>query len=186
MDKSYIFSILNGNSCNKPFYLLDKHMRIKYCAVVALLAALFGCATNEVHRVSEPGLEISGKKLYVLVNERAMHENLTQKIDSVWNANASDLDLETEFIYNEKLSINPVSISQVLDNCGGNYAMVLGMGLESTNSYVSVEYLPTMFNCDTRKVVWKMSIRTGGSFARHYLVKEIVNDFKANKIVRSK
>ena len=90
--------------CNKPFYLLDKHMRIKYCAVVALLAALFGCATNEVHRVSEPGLEISGKKLYVLVNERAMHENLTQKIDSVWNANASDLDLETEFIYNEKLS----------------------------------------------------------------------------------
>jgi len=162
-------------------------MKTKYYAVVALLAfVLFGCAANEVHRVSEPGLEISGKKLYVLINERAMHEELTQNLDSVWNANASDLDLETEFVYNEKLSINPVSISQVLDNCGGNYAMVLDMGLESMNSSVTVEYLPTMFNCDTRKIVWKMSIKTGDGFARHYLVKEIINDFKTNKIVRSK
>lgn len=163
-------------------------MEKKFCVCVLFLltAVFFGCAGSEVHRVSEQGLDISGKKLYVIVNERAMHEDLTQKIDSVWNANASDLDLETEFIYNEKLSISPVSVSQVLDRCGGDYAMVLGMGLESSNSWVTVEYLPTMFNCDTRKVVWKMSIRTSGSFAKHYLVNEIVKDFKNNKIVRSK
>lgn len=162
-------------------------MKVKCSMVAILLAIVFcGCAGTEVHRVSEPGLEISGKKLYVLVNEVAMHEDLTQKLDSVWNANASDLDLETEFIYNEKLSMNPVSISQVVDKCGDNYAMSLGMNLESTNSMTSVEYIPTIFDCSARKVVWKMSIRTSGSFSKHYLVKAIIEDFKTNKIVRSK
>lgn len=163
-------------------------MKEKCCIIAMLMLAVvfWSCATNEVHRASESGLEISGKKLYVLVNEVAMHEDLTQKLDSVWNANASDLDLETEFIYNEKLSMNPVTMSQVVEKCQGNYAMAIGMSLESVNGMTSVEYIPTMYNCDTRKIVWKMSIRTGGAFSRYYLVKEIVNDFKTNKIVRSK
>ena len=81
-------------------------MKEKCCIIAMLMLAVvfWGCATNEVHRASESGLEISGKKLYVLVNEVAMHEDLTQKLDSVWNATASDLDSETEFIYNEKES----------------------------------------------------------------------------------
>ena len=174
----------------------------KLCiGIASLMVMMFlGCAGTQVKRVSEPQLDITGKKIFVIVDEPSMYENLTLGLDSVWASHTS-LNIETQFIYNQALTITPVTVPHVVGQCAGSYAMLIRVGSinkssssdgflgDNYSSVSTVEYVSTMYSCDTRKIVWKMIVQTNGGFpkmAKSELVMSIAKDFQTNNIVRSK
>lgn len=160
---------------------------------------LVACAGTSFRRNSIPGLTINDKTIVVLVQEYSHNSLYTTKMDSIWNANVKSPRLQAEFVFNEALALAPVDPAKTWGRCADSFLMTIevtgqsstqhydGMGMPAGGSS-TVEYTATMYDCNNKKVVWKMILNTNGyePSSKHELVNAIFNDFKQNNILREK
>ena len=88
---------------------MRNHLFIPVFAVLAIAAILVGCAGTKIERNSLPGLDINGKKLWVLVDDQKAYTGYTTKLDSLWKTYGEKNHLEIEFRKNEALALEPIS-----------------------------------------------------------------------------
>lgn len=159
-----------------------------------LLAA---CAGTNYRRNSVPGLDLNDKTMVVVVQEYSHNPQYTTKMDSIWNANVKTTHLKAEFVIREALALDPLDPAMTWGRCVDSYLMTMEVsGKSSTQSYdgmgmptggsSTVEYTATMYDCNTKKVVWKMILNTSGyeDLAKGELVRSIFKDFKQNNILK--
>ena len=181
---------------------MSKRIRKRF-TLVALLALSFaailsGCAGTTIERNSVPGLDINGKKLWILVEEQKAYTGYTNKLDSLWKTYGEKNKLEIEYRKNEALALEPVSPKALMEQCHDSYLLQTGVsGKSQTTQYDAttgmivggsseVEYTSVMFDCNTGKVVWKTILKTTGHelWAQSELVKGIIKDFHENSILK--
>ena len=79
---------------------IDSHKKyllsITTLLTFALAALLAGCAGTKIERNSLPGLDINGKKLWVLVDDQKAYTGYTTKLDSLWKTYGEKNHLEIE------------------------------------------------------------------------------------------
>lgn len=176
--------------------------RILNLFVVLALLILVGCAGTQVQRNSEPGLDITGKKVYVIVDEAPHHADMTDKLDSLWKVYAEQNSMEVEYYLNNALTFEPVKFPEAFSRCEGGYGMHIGIngfdysvgsnynaatGMMSSYESKTVGYVASLYNCDMRKKVWVMTVSTNGAYsmmAQTELLKSIFKDFKENGILK--
>ena len=161
-------------------------------------AILTACAGTKIERNSIPGLDINGKKLWVLVEEQKAYTGYTNKLDSLWKTYGEKNKLEIEYRKNDALALEPVSPKALMEECRGSYLMQTAVsGKSETTQYDAatgmvvggsseVEYTSVMYDCNDGKVVWKAVLKTTGMelWAQSELVKGIIKDFHENSILK--
>ena len=166
--------------------------------IFALAAFLAGCAGTQIERNSVPGLDINGKKLWVLVDDQKAYTGYTTKLDSIWKSYGEKNKLEIEYRKNEALALEPVSPKALMEECRDSYLLQTAVtGKSETTQYDAatgmvvggsseVEYTSVMYDCNTGKVVWKAILKTTGMelWAQSELVKGIFKDFHENSILK--
>ncbi len=100
-------------------------MRKKTYSLMALSLGLIlaACAGTQIERNSVPGLDINGKKLWILVDEQKAYSGYTTKLDSIWQHDAQKNNLEIEYKKNEALALDPVKPKSLFEQCGDSYLM---------------------------------------------------------------
>ena len=164
---------------------------------LAIVISLSACAGTKIVRNSMPGLDVTGKKIWVLVDENRLYSDFTVGLDSVWREFASSNKMEIEYTYNAALSLHPVSPAALFESCGDSYLLrtfVSGSSKTQTTDAsgmvyggATVEYTSTMYSCKTQQVVWKMILTADGSiptYSQRKLVSGIFDDFKTNSILK--
>ena len=165
---------------------------------VSLGLILAACAGTQIERNSVPGLDINGKKLWVLVDDQKAYTGYTTKLDSLWKTYGEKNKLEIEYRKNEALALEPVSPKALMEECRDSYLLQTAVsGKSQTTQYDAstgmvmgssseVEYTSVMYDCNTGKVVWKTILKTTGHelWAQSELVKGIFNDFHENSIFK--
>ena len=165
---------------------------------VSLSLILAACAGTQIERNSVPGLDINGKKLWILVDEQKAYTGYTNKLDSLWKTYGEKNKLEVEYRKNEALALEPVSPKALMEECRGSYLMQTAVsGKSQTTQYDAstgmvmgssseVEYTSVMYDCNDGKVVWKTILKTTGHelWAQSELVKGIIKDFHENSILK--
>lgn len=164
----------------------------------ALAALLAGCAGTKIERNSLPGLDINGKKLWVLVDDQKAYTGYTTKLDSLWKTYGEKNHLEIEYRKNDALALEPVRPQALMQECKDSYLLQTAVsGKSQTTQYDAstgmvmgssseVEYTSVMYDCNTGKVVWKAILKTTGMelWAQSELVKGIFKDFHENAILK--
>lgn len=159
---------------------------------------LAACAGTQIERNSVPGLDINGKKLWILVDEQKAYTEYTNKLDSLWNVYGQKNNLEIEYRKNEALALEPVSPKTLMGECQDSYLLQTTVsGKSQTTQYDAstgmivgnsseVEYTSVMYDCNNGKVVWKAVLKTTGMnlWAQSELVKGIIKDFHENSILK--
>ena len=159
---------------------------------------LAACAGTQIERNSVPGLDINGKKLWILVDEQKAYTEYTNKLDSLWNVYGQKNNLEIEYRKNEALALEPVSPKTLMGECQDSYLLQTTVsGKSQTTQYDAstgmivgnsseVEYTSIMYDCNNGKVVWKAILKTTGMelWAQSELVKGIIKDFHENSILK--
>lgn len=177
---------------------MRNHLLIPALAVLATVAILAGCAGTKIERNSVPGLDINGKKLWILVDEQKAYSGYTTKLDSIWQHDAQKNNLEIEYKKNEALALEPVKPKSLFEQCGDSYLMHTWVsGKSQTTQYDAstgmimggsseVEYTSVMYDCSTGKVAWKAILKTTGHelWAQSEFVKGIIKDFHENSILK--
>ena len=174
---------------------------VKLSALLSLFF-LFGCAGTQVQRNSEPGLDITGKKVFVIVNEAPHHADMTDKLDSLWKSYAAQNSMEVEYALNNALTFEPVKFPEAFERCADGYGMNIGIngfntsvgtsyyggtGMVQTSETQTVSYVASLSDCNTRKKVWVMEVSTNGAYsmmAQTELMNAIFKDFKENQILK--
>ena len=175
-------------------------MRKKTFSLLALSLGLIlaACAGTQIERNSVPGLDINGKKLWILVDEQKAYTEYTNKLDSLWNVYGQKNNLEIEYRKNEALALEPVSPKTLMGECQDSYLLQTTIsGKSQTTQYDAstgmivgnsseVEYTSVMYDCNNGKVVWKAVLKTTGMnlWAQSELVKGIIKDFHENSILK--
>ena len=175
-------------------------MRKKTFSLLALSLGLIlaACAGTQIERNSVPGLDINGKKLWILVDEQKTYTEYTNKLDSLWNVYGQKNNLEIEYRKNEALALEPVSPKTLMGECQDSYLLQTTVsGKSQTTQYDAstgmivgnsseVEYTSVMYDCNNGKVVWKAVLKTTGMnlWAQSELVKGIIKDFHENSILK--
>lgn len=175
-------------------------MRKKTFSLLALSLGLIlaACAGTQIERNSVPGLNINGKKLWILVDEQKAYTEYTNKLDSLWNVYGQKNNLEIEYRKNEALALEPVSPKTLMGECQDSYLLQTTVsGKSQTTQYDAstgmivgnsseVEYTSVMYDCNNGKVVWKAVLKTTGMnlWAQSELVKGIIKDFHENSILK--
>lgn len=175
-------------------------MRKKTYSLMALSLGLIlaACAGTQIERNSVPGLDINGKKLWILVDEQKAYTGYTTKLDSLWKTYGEKNHLEIEFRKNEALALEPVKPKSLFEQCGDSYLMHTWVsGKSQTTQYDAstgmimggsseVEYTSVMYDCSTGKVAWKAILKTTGHelWAQSEFVKGIIKDFHENSILK--
>ncbi len=175
-------------------------MRKKTFSLLALSLGLIlaACAGTQIERNSVPGLDINGKKLWILVDEQKAYTEYTNKLDSLWNVYGQKNNLEIEYRKNEALALEPVSPKTLMGECQDSYLLQTTVsGKSQTTQYDAstgmivgnsseVEYTSVMYDCNNGKVVWKAVLKTTGMnlWAQSELVKGIIKDFHENSILK--
>ena len=175
-------------------------MRKKTFSLMALSLGLIlaACAGTQIERNSVPGLDINGKKLWILVDEQKAYTEYTNKLDSLWNVYGQKNNLEIEYRKNEALALEPVSPKTLMGECQDSYLLQTTVsGKSQTTQYDAstgmivgnsseVEYTSVMYDCNNGKVVWKAVLKTTGMnlWAQSELVKGIIKDFHENSILK--
>ena len=175
-------------------------MRKKTYSLMALSLGLIlaACAGTQIERNSVPGLDINGKKLWILVDEQKAYTEYTNKLDSLWNVYGQKNNLEIEYRKNEALALEPVSPKTLMGECHDSYLLQTTVsGKSQTTQYDAstgmivgssseVEYTSIMYDCNDGKVVWKAILKTTGMnlWAQSELVKGIIKDFHENSILK--
>ena len=175
-------------------------MRKKTYSLMALSLGLIlaACAGTQIERNSVPGLDINGKKLWILVDEQKAYTEYTNKLDSLWNVYGQKNNLEIEYRKNEALALEPVSPKTLMGECQDSYLLQTTVsGKSQTTQYDAstgmivgnsseVEYTSIMYDCNNGKVVWKAILKTTGMelWAQSELVKGIIKDFHENSILK--
>ena len=175
-------------------------MRKKTFSLLALSLGLIlaACAGTQIERNSVPGLDINGKKLWILVDEQKAYTEYTNKLDSLWNVYGQKNNLEIEYRKNEALALEPVSPKTLMGECQDSYLLQTTVsGKSQTTQYDAstgmivgnsseVEYTSVMYDCSNGKVVWKAVLKTTGMnlWAQSELVKGIIKDFHENSILK--
>lgn len=175
-------------------------MRKKTFSLLALSLGLIlaACAGTQIERNSVPGLDINGKKLWILVDEQKAYTEYTNKLDSLWNVYGQKNNLEIEYRKNEALALEPVSPKTLMRECQDSYLLQTTVsGKSQTTQYDAstgmivgnsseVEYTSIMYDCNNGKVVWKAVLKTTGMnlWAQSELVKGIIKDFHENSILK--
>ncbi len=175
-------------------------MRKKTFSLLALSLGLIlaACAGTQIERNSVPGLDINGKKLWILVDEQKAYTEYTNKLDSLWNVYGQKNNLEIEYRKNEALALEPVSPKTLMGECQDSYLLQTTVsGKSQTTQYDAstgmivgnsseVEYTSIMYDCNNGKVVWKAVLKTTGMnlWAQSELVKGIIKDFHENSILK--
>ena len=181
---------------------MSKRMKKRF-ALVALSALSFaailaGCAGTKIERNSVPGLDINGKKLWILVDEQKAYSGYTSKLDSIWKHDSQKNKLEIEYRKNDALALEPVSPKALMQECKDSYLLQTAVsGKSQTTQYDAatgmivggsseVEYTSIMYDCNDGKVVWKAILKTTGHelWAQSELVKGIFKDFHENQILK--
>ena len=177
---------------------MRNHLFIPVFAVLAIAAILVGCAGTKIERNSLPGLDINGKKLWVLVDDQKAYTGYTTKLDSLWKTYGEKNHLEIEFRKNEALALEPISPKALMEECKDSYLLQTAVsGKSETTQYDAstgmivgssseVEYTSVMYDCNNGKVVWKAILKTTGMelWAQSELVKGIFKDFHENSILK--
>lgn len=177
---------------------MKNHLFIPTLAVLAIVAILVGCAGTKIERNSLPGLDINGKKLWVLVDDQKAYTGYTTKLDSLWKTYGEKNHLEIEFRKNEALALEPISPKALMEECKDSYLLQTAVsGKSETTQYDAstgmivgssseVEYTSVMYDCNNGKVVWKAILKTTGMelWAQSELVKGIFKDFHENSILK--
>ena len=159
---------------------------------------LAACAGTQIERNSVPGLDINGKKLWILVDEQKAYTEYTNKLDSLWNVYGQKNNLEIEYRKNEALALEPISPKTLMGECQDSYLLQTTIsGKSQTTQYDAstgmivgnsseVEYTSVMYDCNNGKVVWKAVLKTTGMnlWAQSELVKGIIKDFHENSILK--
>ena len=175
-------------------------MRKKTYSLMALSLGLIlaACAGTKIERNSLPGLDINGKKLWILVDDQKAYTGYTTKLDSLWKTYGEKNNLEIEYRKNEALALEPVSPKALMQECKDSYLMHTAVsGKSETTQYDAstgmivggsseVEYTSVMYDCNHGKVVWKAILKTTGMelWAQSELVKGIIKDFHENSILK--
>ncbi len=175
-------------------------MRKKTYSLMALSLGLIlaACAGTKIERNSLPGLDINGKKLWILVDDQKAYTGYTTKLDSLWKTYGEKNNLEIEYRKNEALALEPVSPKALMQECKDSYLMHTAVsGKSETTQYDAstgmivggsseVEYTSVMYDCNNGKVVWKAILKTTGMelWAQSELVKGIIKDFHENSILK--
>ena len=175
-------------------------MRKKTFSLLSLSLGLIlaACAGTQIERNSVPGLDINGKKLWILVDEQKAYTEYTNKLDSLWNVYGQKNNLEIEYRKNEALALEPVSPKTLMGECQDSYLLQTTVsGKSQTTQYDAstgmivgnsseVEYTSVMYDCNNGKVVWKAVLKTTGMnlWAQSELVKGIIKDFHENSILK--
>ena len=175
-------------------------MRKKTFSLMALSLGLIlaACAGTQIERNSVPGLDINGKKLWILVDEQKAYTEYTNKLDSLWNVYGQKNNLEIEYRKNEALALEPISPKTLMGECQDSYLLQTTIsGKSQTTQYDAstgmivgnsseVEYTSVMYDCNNGKVVWKAVLKTTGMnlWAQSELVKGIIKDFHENSILK--
>ena len=104
--------------------------------IFALAAFLAGCAGTQIERNSVPGLDINGKKLWVLVDDQKAYTGYTTKLDSIWKSYGEKNKLEIEYRKNEALALEPVSPKALMEECRDSYLLQTAVtGKSETTQY---------------------------------------------------
>ena len=175
-------------------------MRKKTFSLLALSLGLIlaACAGTQIERNSVPGLDINGKKLWILVDEQKAYTEYTNKLDSLWNVYGQKNNLEIEYRKNEALALEPVSPKTLMGECQDSYLLQTTVsGKSQTTQYDAstgmivgnsseVEYTSVMYDCNHGNVVSKAVLKTTGMnlWAQSELVKGIIKDFHENSILK--
>ena len=177
---------------------VKKRFALAAISALSFAALLAGCAGTKIERNSIPGLDINGKKLWILVEEQKAYTGYTNKLDSLWKTYGEKNKLEIEYRKNDALALEPVSPKALMEECRGSYLMQTAVsGKSETTQYDAatgmivggsseVEYTSVMYDCNDGKVVWKTVLKTTGMelWAQSELVKGIIKDFHENQILK--
>lgn len=177
---------------------VKKRFALAAISALSFAAFLAGCAGTSIERNSVPGLDINGKKLWVLVEDQKAYTGYTTKLDSLWKTYGEKNHLEIEYRKNEALALEPVSPKALMQECKDSYLLQTAVsGKSQTTQYDAstgmvmggsseVEYTSVMYDCNTGKVVWKTILKTTGMelWAQSELVKGIFKDFHENQILK--
>ena len=177
---------------------IKKRSSLIVLLALSLAAIISGCAGTKIERNSIPGLDINGKKLWILVEEQKAYTGYTNKLDSLWKTYGEKNKLEIEYRKNDALALEPISPKALMEECRGSYLMQTAVsGKSETTQYDAstgmivggsseVEYTSVMYDCNDGKVVWKTILKTTGMelWAQSELVKGIIKDFHENSILK--
>ena len=73
---------------------IKKRSSLIVLLALSLAAIISGCAGTKIERNSIPGLDINGKKLWILVEEQKAYTGYTNKLDSLWKTYGEKNKLE--------------------------------------------------------------------------------------------